>query len=342
VTNDASDGIMEGNTLYSVREETASPPSRLEALMYGRFEEVTYQCHRSEIPTEECTVSSEASDLSHDADWSLTDSTSSHEYHMLPPINKPGFDEYSGGAHHTTGLRESTTTVAFTELVESKWKTGYANFVHKIWEDIVHLHPCDEGDHEDSAKGVARIYRSSLQSECYQHGANVQEHILKLPTLQESFNGDDDEVSQELAELEVRHQQEMQELQRKHEAARTEVKNRWLQKKRGKCGGDHPRLNCECSNNDDIPESLGNGFQGLRVEEVSHGLPKTLPCQNGSYNGSMTIFDDLLSLKQESSRSPGGVKERTNLLSSVETVYLPLTVEGKSDKDHEDMEVFPI
>ena len=336
--NVSSEGTIEENPSYSAREETVSP-SRVEGLMYGRFEEVTYQCHRSEIPTqeaEECTASSEASEVSHDADWSLTDSMSSHEYQILLPMNKPAFEECSGVTMNT---RESTTTVAFTELVESKWKAGYANFVHKIWEDIVHLHPCDGVDDDN---GVAGVFGPSLQPECYQQEVNGQELMSKLPVLQQGLNGDDDDVSQELAELEVRHQQEMQELQRKHEAARTEIKNRWLQKKKVKYDDDdeHPTLNCECGNRSDILEGLENGLQSLRVEEETPcGFQTTLPCHYGSFNSSITSFDDLSSFEQETPRSHGVFEESTNLLSSVETVYFPSAAEVKSEEGQDAMEV---
>lgn len=355
VTSILSECTMEDNPPSSPRPETVSP-SRVEGLMYGRFEEVTYQCHRAEFPAheaEQCTVSSDTSDLSKEADWSLTDSSSSHASQMLLPTNEavipvfetviPIFEECSSLTHHREYDDSSHIAAAFNELVEFKRKTGCSNFVHKIWEGMVHGHSCDDSS---TVPVLASSPQKPLQEDCQQeiNDQNLQQMLARPPAVpwdQDDDDDCDDEAAQELAELALRHEQEMQELQRKHKEALSEVKNRWWQKRKLKCG--HPTTNCEWSDGScegpalKNPKSLEDGFQSLRVEDPSCGLQRNMPCDFGSLNGSVASFDDLSSFGQETPRSTtkaGGWQEPRfsrdlSSLSIDETVCFSSCVEGR-------------
>lgn len=272
-----SEGLLEDLIPSSPITEMLSP-SRVEGLVYGRFEEVTYQCHRSEFPaheveqcTEQCTNSSDTSDLSKEADWSLSDSSSSHASQLLLPTSEadiPLFEQPT-----LTEVREakdnSDAASAFNELVEFKRKTGCANYVHKIWEGLVHGHSCGDTD-----------------------------VTLAPAPLQENDDEDcDDEAARELAELALRHEQERLDLQRKHEEALADVRKRCRQRRKLKCEDSD-----DCCYNP-ASKLLESSQESLQVEGPSVEMRRNVPCDYGSMNGSMTSLEDFSSIGQETPRS---------------------------------------
>ncbi|KAI5067294.1 hypothetical protein GOP47_0017822 [Adiantum capillus-veneris] len=272
-----SEGLLEDIIPSSPITEMLSP-SKIEGLVYGRFEEVTYQCHRSEFPaheveqcTEQCTVSSDTSDLSKEGDWSLSDSSSSHTSQMLLPTNEAVIPLFEQPSHiDSMEARDgSHAATAFNELVESKRKSGCANFVHKIWEGLVHGHSCGETN-----------------------------AMLASAPLQEGDDEDfDDEATRELAELALRHEQERLELQLKHEEALAEVRKRCRQ-----------RRSMRCEDSDDSCHNPGSKFlasslEGLKTVDSSCEMQRNVPCEYGSLTGSMTSLEDFSSIGQETPRS---------------------------------------
>ncbi|MCO5547515.1 hypothetical protein L7F22_000965 [Adiantum nelumboides] len=268
-----SEGLLEDIVPSSPITEMLSP-SGVEGLVYGRFEEVTYQCHRSEFPAheaEQCTVSSDTSDLSKEGDWSLSDSSSSHTCQMLLPANEvviPLFEQPT--QTDSADVRDgSDMATAFNELVESKRKSGCANFVHKIWEGLVHGHSCGE----------------------------TKATFASAPLLEGDDEDYDDEASRELAELALRHEQERLELQRKHEEALAEVRKRCRQ-----------RRNMRCEDSDDschnlASKVLASAHERLKSEDSLCEMQRNVPCEYGSLNGSMTSLEDFSSFGQETPRS---------------------------------------
>eukprot|EP00250_Pteridium_aquilinum_P020752 c24931_g1_i1 orf=466-2904(+) len=309
VTNILSEGLLEDIVPGSPRPEMVSP--KIEGLVYGRFEEVTYQCHRSEFPAhevEQCTVFSDTSDLSKEADWSLSDSSSSHASQMLLPTNEsvvPLFEQCASLTDFRESKDSSHAATVFNELVEIKRKSGCANFVHKILEGLVHAHSCED--------------------------IGTSPTLAPAP-LEEDDEDCDDETAKELAELALRHEQERLELQRKHEEACAEVRNRRRQRRKMKCEDSDDSVHKPGPRNPEGPK------ESLKVEDPPCEMQRNVPSEYGSLYGSTTSFEDLSSIGQDTPRSmskAGGWQEprfsrEPSSLSICDTVYFPpTTVEGR-------------
>lgn len=313
----------------------AASPSKLEGLMHRRFQEVTYQCHVPEfsagVAEEHCTVSSDSFDTLKGEDWSSTDGFSSCAS-QIPKASLPNnasisplFEECS----NRTDLRVTSSAVAvaaFNDLVESKRQAGCSHYTHVTWEDILEPYP----HLEYSAHSELASLPQKLQEEaCQQDAGDLQQFLSASPSFKDLWDWDaacnDKSAAEELTELALTHEKELRDLQRKHEEAISELRNRWQQKRDSRLSSalnlNHKSMqsdhNMQVQTHKDT-DSLESGPLNLRVHEIlcgvstnltnfgsarrilmdrcpSQGMQVCLPYDTGTLNDSMASCDDVSS-----------------------------------------------
>eukprot|EP01018_Ginkgo_biloba_P031613 Gb_28196 [translate_table: standard] len=195
---------LRSHYLVDNRSETL-PCSRVEcAAMHGRFEEVTFQVDGVDfsynVAEEANTISSQSSDvLHHDAyDWT----------NGVDPVSPRSLISHGLGVGNSD---ESQTCPIFSGISSKE-----VDAPNKTAEPIGNTGLVDD-IHETRRHGLPEGF-----------------NILN-PQLPSSFDTlsdeDEDSISRELRFLAIKHQQELNELQRQHGRALLEIRNRWRGKK---------------------------------------------------------------------------------------------------------------
>lgn len=221
---------VDGPCLEELQNDHSSSV-QLATATHGGIEEVT--CNRggsdyspsssgvlplSSIPSEhhdgekECIClagdpSSPASDYIERGTWSS----------VLESMGVPCLDSSSNVANTGPGDSENA---AFNDLVESRRNAGCSRYTHQTWEGIMNMSAGSEG-----LVGFAHGERDASSEDCYLQ-PSWSEFEPALCTPSECFDGAE-VMDRELKLLTLRHEQELLDLQKKHQQAFLEVKSRW-------------------------------------------------------------------------------------------------------------------
>ncbi|KAH9303217.1 hypothetical protein KI387_014800, partial [Taxus chinensis] len=188
------------------------------AAMHGRFEEVTFQVDGAgfssyaaeEIPT----ISSESSDVLHrDAqDWVSGEDPTSPESLASHGSAPPNSDESQSYPMSSDNVHKEV--VGSRRPAGPLEKTAYAEDLDESWRHAL-------------SEGLGPVIECGCLSSVHRHQFSPQSPSSVDPLSDE----DDDSISKELRLLAVEHQQDLKELQRRHEHAILEITNRWKNRK---------------------------------------------------------------------------------------------------------------
>ncbi|KAH7282706.1 hypothetical protein KP509_35G044400 [Ceratopteris richardii] len=273
---DILDGGSSDGFLKDVLPDASTPeimsPSGIEGLIDGQAEELKCQFCRSEfLPEvepciEQCSVSSDTTDSSKDAGWTLSDISSSNTSQLEISAEQavaPHF-EYAvfGDSIKAKDNRHSPTY--FNERLEFERKNGCTNYAYKLWEGFVH-----------------EIHDSGHDS------------ILASEYVKEEY---DEEADRELAELFIQYEREKQELQLKYKDAVDKVRTRQQQRRNIKSENRDHRYHNACR------MLLERSLERLQIEEHLLEAQRNWSCEYPSADGSMTSFEEFSSVDQETPR----------------------------------------
>eukprot|EP01018_Ginkgo_biloba_P015235 Gb_00554 [translate_table: standard] len=260
------------NYLASLNFVSESMPSTREGTVHGRFEEVTYQVNGSDISSflveDAPTISSQSSDIQQDADdWANGEDPSSPSSPFSNGSRAGSFpmsDEqsiFSGGSNRQHISR-------FSKPAEHTTKAGLADYTDETWEEAgpdgllsdhcgVHRHGLSDEfvpiHHEQD------WFRPAYRSQFYP----------LLPSSEALSDEDEDSVGREIRLLAARHEQELKELQRKHELSLLEETNRLMSGKALRYSPRSPRIS-PGSNGTYLNQNLKMGLNGWQEPDEDH------------------------------------------------------------------------
>ncbi|KAH7280509.1 hypothetical protein KP509_36G000400 [Ceratopteris richardii] len=206
---------------------------RGEGMMYGRFEDVTYNQGGSDYSPSSSGAPPPVSSISFDQQ-ALEDSVftiADHTSKSFDPAEKELVrtthnDSESLGKPITLGICDADPSkiefMAFNDLVECQRNAGSSKYTHQTWEMIMNMSSCPSG-HDAYAEAEAQDMDKGSHSPLpWPSGASTAVTPTDLT--------DDEELDQELKNLAFEQEQELVELRKKHEIAISEARSRWEKK----------------------------------------------------------------------------------------------------------------
>eukprot|EP00249_Psilotum_nudum_P022617 c28584_g1_i2 orf=265-2016(-) len=221
---------------FRPRLSDATSPTKGESMMYGRFEEVTYNQDGSDYSpssSEALMFSSDSSEVHVGQDG--RDHVTGQSSSVSPVSDCARIGEWSIACENCAdNIEAEKGIVGFNELVESQRNAGHGKYTHESWEGIMAMGTEPEGQASSvklSGRNGSEVYGIQAENDC-QGQLHMQQSLTPLVLHNRPDLPDEEEeaLDQELKLLILKQEEELQELQRKHKEAVLEVRNRWRQR----------------------------------------------------------------------------------------------------------------
>ncbi|KAI5061912.1 hypothetical protein GOP47_0022451 [Adiantum capillus-veneris] len=217
-----------------IPSSTEESPARGEGMMYGRFEDVTYNQGGSDYSPSSSGAPPPISSISFDQQ-ALEDSLCNVADHTSPDFGPAGRDIAGALCETLSSLLEPTIVsagdvdpgevgcMAFNDLVECQRNAGCSRYTHQTWELIMNMAASPEGQDAYAEAEMHEMDKGFHSPVLWASGAST----VVTPT---DLTDGEEELDEELKILAFEQEKELIELRKKHEMAITEAKTRWEKK----------------------------------------------------------------------------------------------------------------
>ncbi|MCO5552905.1 hypothetical protein L7F22_006424 [Adiantum nelumboides] len=242
VENTTLEGCCTSNSLITqdfcssglLPSSTEESPARGEGMMYGRFEDVTYNQGGSDYSPSSSGAPPPIPSISLDHQ-ALEDSLCNVGGHTLPEFGLSERDSINAICETVSSLLKPKTVsagdadpeevgcMAFNDLVECQRNAGCSKYTHQTWELIMNMAASPEDQDTYAEVEMHEMDKGFHSPVPWASGAST----VITPT---DLTDGEEELDEELKSLAFEQEKELVELRRKHEFAILEAKTRWEKK----------------------------------------------------------------------------------------------------------------